>query len=303
MSALSCQVDIPQVSGLADQSLSVGREFYLVCHGEFPANLNLDHLSFELSPSDKYSLKLLGFEKRNPTQADLKVTSYLVGGHQLKNLILTDGSLKIDLGDVQFQVASIQDPARPRQEPYGPMGPLALRWPLSYWLILAALVGMVILIAGLRIWRKIQRQRWLSECRSYDHAMGPMSQAQAELRKIYKKYSFLWDEKEALPTVEIQKNYLEELRKIIQIYLIRRFQVRALLSDRVCLTDFKKYHRHVFAEFQNEFQTWQKEMQLSLNPKADLKIKDLRQLYLESRKLIDLMDDCVSGEQGSKRGV
>lgn len=290
MSNYDCHIDIPEVPGLAEKSLSVGREFFLTCQGEWPQDLQKESLTLDLPTKDKYTLKLLHFELRDLKTADLKVVSYLVGKHKLIELKLTDGKQSLALSPVEFEVISVQDPANPKKEPFGPMGPLNLSWPLVYWIILGSVLAIFLSTSFFIFWKRIKRRQWLEEIRQYDNALNPASQFHAELRKLQRKSAFM-GANDAIEVEPAEKQAIvQTLSHIVRIFWIREFQIKSLdVSDRFILSEFKKYHRSVYTEQYENLRKWLREINKARLDESRLKFQDLRQLLIESRALVEAL--------------
>ena len=162
---MQCNLDIPKISGLEDNQLTVGREFYLNCKGDWPKDLVQEKLQFAGDANMKYTLKVVGFEFRSPEEADIKVVSYVAAKVQIPQLVITDGVKNVELGQVAFQVESVlpkpdaaaggmmpgqqQQPQKP--EPFGPFGPATIPVPMLYWFALLGSIAFVALVIFLRL--------------------------------------------------------------------------------------------------------------------------------------------------------
>ncbi|WP_413560430.1 hypothetical protein [Bdellovibrio sp. HCB209] len=297
--AVQCKVEIPNVQGLKDQELTVGREFLLVCDGEFPKTLQQDKLQLVLSPEQKYSIHLLGFEFRSPTQADLKVTSY-VAGAQIKfdNLQLTDGTETLDLGQVQYQLVSVLPPPpppsgkpgeqQPKQEPYGPVGPLAIPVPMVYWAILAGVVGLVILFAATKIFRSVQRRRTIERLKEHDSALSPLQEFHQKFRRMQRVNTVFFGgspKKEDIPLA------LDETRQMLKLYITRRYKIPALeWSPRLIIKDLKKYHPKVYQETGVELEKLIKEFLHAVEDREKISGSDVLNLSKRARLLVEEME-------------
>jgi len=306
MAAIQCSVDIPKVSGLEDQQLTVGRVFYLNCTGDWPKTLKQDQLHFEGDANLKYQVKLLKFEFRSPTEADLQVTSYLAAKHQLPNLILTDGEQKVELGPVQFQVQSILPPQDKGEkvEPYGPFGPATIPVPALYWLVLVGAIAFVGILVGLKIWRFNQRRSMLERLKQHDSALSPLQEFHQSMRKLQRANPVFYG-KEA--SREELRQGVEELSRMFKVYISRRLRVPAFeWNERLIVKDIRDYHPHIFAEYSRRIHELFREFKKAQDHSQKLHEKDVSQLAEALRRVLEGVEKLMSqeetaGERGGKR--
>ncbi|WP_413577780.1 hypothetical protein ACLVWU_04905 [Bdellovibrio sp. HCB290] len=298
MAAIQCKVEIPNLDGLKDGELTVGREFFLVCDGEFPRELQQDKLQLVLQPEQKYSLKLQSFEFRSPTQADLKVVSYTAGMPvKFDNLQLTDGTLTVDLGAVQFQLVSVlpppQPPANPgeqppKQEPFGPIGPLNIPVPPIYWIGLALVLGVIALFVATKIFRSVQRRKTIERLKEHDSALSPIAEFHQRLRRMQRTNTVFFG---GTPNAEDVPLALDDTRHMLKLYITRRYKIPALeWSPRLILKDLKKYHPKVYQDTGNELEKLVKEFQHAIEDKAKLSKSDILNLSKRARLLVEDME-------------
>lgn len=293
VSSLQCKTEIPQVPGLPEGELSVGREFLLVCDGDFPKGLIPEKIQFVLKPEQKYQIHLLGFEFRSPTQADLKVTAYKAGPIRFDDLQITDGTEVLSLGALQYQVQSVLPPQEPGQAPvkteaYGPMGPVSLSVPPFYWAMIAGVLGLAILIFLTKILRIVQRRNMLSSLREHESALTPLAQFHQSLRRLQRQNKVFFGGRAELSEMSAA---IDETHKVFKLYLTRRFQLPALeWSDRLILNDLKKYHKKIYVEFQEELRKTLKELQRGLQDKDKLTEQDVINVTTRARLLVEKIE-------------
>ncbi|KHD88282.1 MAG: hypothetical protein OM95_09005 [Bdellovibrio sp. ArHS] len=293
MAAIQCKTEIPSVEGLNDNQLTVGREFILVCDGDFPKDLAQDKLQFNLKPTEKYQIHLLGFEFRNPTQADVKVTAYKAGNFQYQDLQLTDGTVTLSLGPVQYQVESVlekQVPGQPpvKQEPFGPIGPAVLSVPTLYWALLASILGLLFLMIVGKLYRVIQRRNMLEKLKEHDSAMSPLGQFHQNLRRLQRMNTVFFGGK-------ADPNHIPEAivatYEMLKLFLTRRYQMPAMeWSDRLILKDLKKYHRSVYNEYGSDLKNLLKEYSRAIQDQEQLKEQDALNITTHCRLLVEKME-------------
>jgi hypothetical protein len=310
---MQCNLDIPKISGLEDHQLTVGREFYLNCKGDWPKDLKLESLSFKGDANMKYMLKVLGFEFRSPEEADLKVTSYVAAKVQIPQLVLTDGEKNVELGPVQFQVESVlpkpeagggmipgqQQPTKP--EPYGPIGPAVIPVPLSYWLLLLGSIAFVALMIALRIWRFNQRREMLLRLKEHDVALSPLQEFHQAMRKLQRANSVFFG-KEA--TGEELHDGMKELSRMFKVFVSRRLRVPAFeWSERLILKDIRRYHPSVYADYAKKLRDLFTEFKKAETTNAKLASGDVIQLSESLRKTLEGIENLMNREETAKKGT
>lgn len=293
MTAIQCKTEIPAVPGLIDNELTVGREFLLVCEGEFPRTLVQEKLQFNLKPEEKYQIHLLGFEFRSPTQADIKVTAYKAGEIQLSNLQLIDGVEVLDLGSIQYKVVSVLPPPEAGQqevkvEPYGPVGPATMGIPAIYWAFFAGFLAVLILWLMSRFVRVIQRRNMLARLKEHDSALSPLVEFHQSFRRLQRANTVFFGN---VAEPEHIQQCLEQTHTMFKLFLTRSYKVPALeWSDRLVLNDIKKHHPKVFSEYSGELKKLMNEYVRGFQDKKNLKEKDVLNIALQTRKLVEKME-------------
>lgn len=293
MATIQCKAEIPAVQGLKDNELTVGREFLLVCDGDFPKDLAQEKLQFVIKPEEKYQIHLLGFEFRSPTQADIKVTAYKAGNFQYQDLQLTDGTQVLSLGPIQYVVESVlpkPEPGQPetKQEPYGPVGPASMSVPMLYWALLAGFIGLVILIFIGKIYRVVQRRNMLERLKEHDSALTPLAQFHQSFRRLQRVNTVFFGAKAEKEHIF---QCLEETHAMFKLYITRRYQVPAIeWGDRLVLKDIKKHHKAMFLEYGDELKKLFKEFQRGFEDKENLKEQDVLNISTQTRVLVEKME-------------
>lgn len=295
MASIQCKTEIPSIEGLKENEVTVGREFFLACEGDFPKDLVQEKLSFVLKPEQKYSIQLLNFEFRSPTKADIKVTAYKAGNIQFQDLQVTDGSQTLSLGPVQYVVQTViqqpqsgpgQQPVK--QEPYGPIGPASMSVPMLYVAILAAVVGLVILIFAGKIYRIVQRRNMLERLKEHDSALSPLAQFHQNLRRLQRTNTVFFGGKAEKADI---KECLDETYKMLNLFLTRTYQVPAMeWSHRLVLKDIRKYHPHVYLEHASDLESLFKEYDRGIQDKENLKEEDVLMITKHCRLLVEKME-------------
>lgn len=296
MAAIQCKVEIPNVSGLKENELTVGREFLLACEGEFPKNLAQDKLQLVVKPEQKYSIKLLGFEFRSATQADIKVTSYTPGQVQFENLQIGDESQVVDLGPVSYKLESVLPPPEPpkhgeqqaKVEPYGPIGPMTISVPNLYWAILASIIGLIVLFIAARIFRYVQRRNMIERLKEHDSALSPVAEFHQNFRRMQRVNTVFFGGQAKPEDIPL---CLDETRGMLKLYITRRYQIPALeWGPRLILKNLKKYHPKVYQETGDELEKLIKEFLHAHEDRAGISSSDMLNLTKRTRLLVEEME-------------
>ncbi|WP_413288374.1 hypothetical protein [Bdellovibrio sp. HCB337] len=314
MAAFQCSLDIPKVSGLEDNQLTVGREFYLACKGDWPKTLKLENLKFVGDENFKYQLKLLGFEFRSPEEADLKVTSYLPAQYQIPQLVLTDGEQTLDLGQVQFEVVSILPPQQPQQqqgvhiegqeqpkvEPYGPFGPATIPVPALYWLALLGSIGFMAIMIALKIWRYNQRREMLLRLKEHDSALSPLLEFHQSMRRLQRSNPVFYGKEGTL--AELREG-TKELSRMFKVYISRRLKVPAFeWNERLIVKDIRKYHPPVYESYSKRIHDLFGEFRKAEGADQKLAGKDISQLAETLRKTLEGIENLMIQAETAQKG-
>lgn len=288
-----CKIQIPPVEGLKEQELTVGREFILVCEGDFPKDLVTEKLHFVVDAKAKYAIQLRSMEFRSTTEADLKVTSLMAGKIAIPNLQLTDDTQTLDLGQVAFEVTSVLPPPDPqnqtKQEPFGPIGPAQLPVPSLYWALLAGVLILAAVIAGMRIFRAVQRRKMLEELREHDSSLSPLAQFHQGFRKLQRQNKVFFGVTNVPPEDVLQ--CVDDTYRMLKLYLTRKFQVPALeWSPRLVIKDIRKHHPRHFAQDGDELGKLYKEYERASQDKEHLKAQDVLAIANHCRSLVEKME-------------
>lgn len=309
---MQCNLDIPKISGLEDNQLTVGREFYLNCKGDWPKDLVQEKLQFAGDANMKYMLKVMGFEFRSPEEADIKVVSYVAAKVQIPQLVITDGVKSVELGQVAFQVETVlpkpdaaggmmpgqEQQAKP--EPFGPFGPATIPVPMLYWFALLGSIAFVALVVSLRVWRMNQRREMLLRLKEHDVALSPMQEFHQAMRKLQRGNAAFYG-KEASET-ELREA-TKELSRMLKVFLSRRLRVPAFeWGERLILNDIRSYHAVVFAEYGTKLRALLTEFKKAESANAKLAVHDVSQLSESLRKTLEGVEALLNREESAKKG-
>lgn len=248
---MQCEAEITQIQGL-EAKLTVGQDFILNCRGDWPVGIVPESVSLKLSPEAKYVLQLRSFELRSPSEADLKVVSYTPGNVEIPELVLVANTGEVFLGSVRFEVQSVMIQPEPgkQPEPFGPIGPAILAWPMAYTLLIFIVLGFVLVLAGSGFFRRWQRKRLLSELKVNDSSLSPENQFYQSIRMLQRQNSlFFSDAPNSMQANRGQAEAaaaLETLDQALKTYLARQYHIPAFhwRPRLVCKEFFKQNKRH-----------------------------------------------------------
>ncbi|MDG0815828.1 hypothetical protein [Bdellovibrio svalbardensis] len=298
MAAIQCKLDIPNVEGLKDNELTVGREAFMTCEGEFPKNLNPQKLHFVETAEIKYLIKLLKANFESETKAVFVVTSYKAGDIRWPDLQMTDDSQTFSLGAIDYHVETVipkPDPKQPqvpgqeqKTEAYGPIGPADIGIPHLYWVILLAAIGLIISLIVFKVVRVIQRRNMIERLKEHDSALAPLTQFHTSMRKLQRMNPAFFGGSASQEDIH---SGMDELRHMLRLYITRKYQIPALeWSTRLIVKDIKKHHRKVYAECGNDLQALIKEYQHAFENKQAVIGSDIVNLAKRTRSLVELME-------------
>lgn len=298
---MKCQIEIPPKAGETAVSLTVGREFLLHCSKEGPEEwpeIKTDQLQFRLDEGDQFKIKLLHFNFVSQTQADLLVTSYRPGQHQLKMVQVVAGDHSFVLGDLDFTVNSVINPQEPPAEPYGPVGPFSLSLPIWYSLGLVVVILTATLVAAWK-WRlRSQKRRLLTAMRLHEFVQDPLYQFYQVTRQVQRSYGFFSGQESVPSEVTL---FVQQINEAFKIYLARQLQVPTLKwSERQIFSDIKKNHRDFYQLFKKDLRQNLAELSRALRHTDRLSAKDCQQLLDLLRRQIDLMDSYFKRRRGDQ---
>lgn len=291
---LTCQTQIPDVPGLEPNDLTVGRVFDLECTGPWPADVQPDRLRVFTEKTDKpggprddLMLKILDGKAVAKDTIQFKVTSYVAGKVQIPALVLTDGARKFQAGPLNFEVRSVLDPQQPKQEPYGPFGPLSMSIPLSWWIGLLVFILCLLGLLLTRVRRRLQRRGLLRRLKEHDSALSPSAEFYNRMRRLRREHG-LFAGFAARPgeAAEVTK----ELEAMFRVYFMREFRVPALeWNDKALLRAFRHEHKMFFDEVGADIQKLFKEFGAA---KASAKVdaKDAIQLSDATRTIVERIE-------------
>jgi hypothetical protein len=225
--SLNCERLIPEISGLKDQEITVGRHVVFHCNGTWDKIFDFKKTEIKIDEASRYKLKILKAEARSVSSFDVDVAFYSAGQYQFPDFVLTDGTNEIHLGEQKVNVVSvIEKPKDPTQktEPFGPVFPLKLAWPASFTIIIVAAILLLILyfVWGLR--RRYKYIKLILKLKDYDSSI-PAD------RQYYK----------ALQKASQIDFPLDDVEHAFRMYITRTYKIPAFdLSERALVSFFKR---------------------------------------------------------------
>ncbi len=224
--SVTCERQIPNVTGLKDQEITVGRHIFLQCTGDWDKSFQFQKAQLVLDEKSKFLAKIFKAEARSGNQFDMDLVIYSAGEIDFPDLRISDGAQEISLGENKFLVQSVieKTQADKKPEPYGPVLPLRIPFPASYILIFSALIVVVLVAIGWTVRKRYRYRKLMAKLKNYDALVAPDSQFYRSLRKA-----------------ELSGYALADLETAFRLYLTRKFQVPAFdLKDPSLLRFFKK---------------------------------------------------------------
>ncbi|MBX2987139.1 MAG: hypothetical protein KF802_04505 [Bdellovibrionaceae bacterium] len=285
--AFTCRMDIPEAPGLAPGELTVGREFLYGCTGPWPEWKEGAVLTLVLPPEQRFQARLLEAKRTSSDTYEMKLTGYAAQPVKIEKLIVTDGVSQADLGPLDFTVKSVLDPAKPEQEPYGPIGPMNLGIPLMWWAGGAVLLVALGLLVARLSYRRWQRRRLLEKIREHDAAVSPLAQLHQTLRRLHRESAlFAGEDVSSAEAVRV----VSELEEAFRIFLMRRFLLPAQeWRDALILKEFRKEHEELAELKGSELQRLMREFHAARHARH-VEGRDALQLTKQTRQLAEVLD-------------
>ncbi len=268
MAEVKCTVNIPEVSDLKSQELTVGRHFFLSCEGTWDKSFDFTKAQFLTDEQTKFVFKLFKAEARSTESFEVDMTLYAAGKVQFPNMIISDGNLQISMGQQTFEVVSVLPKPDPQaKEPPKPFGFAisSLHWPMAYTLIFAALI-LAVIVQAIMLAARSQRWKRLAEVvLAYDSVQAADNQFYKTIREI---------EKKDYPIAEIEK--------AAKVYILRRFGVPIFNLDLKETISFIKKRHPQLKELRRQVYNIVKDIELlskDANITTEQKTKFIRRFY------------------------
>ena len=232
----NCQIDLPP-----EGQLTVGVHLLAHCEGE-TVTLDRAQLKIENREDVQYALHLIEVKELTDHKAELVVTPWMAGELKIPNPALTDGKIRVGMGDQSFTVTSVIDPqSNPEGKPFPPLEPMTLMWPIWLWLIVAAFAAVVVGILSFAIRRSIRRKRLLTNLEQHATALSPFNHFNKQLRHLVKRVPVARDQ--AWPDNEARQ-FFGELESEFRWFLSRELVIPAMEgSVASVIREFKRKDR------------------------------------------------------------
>lgn len=275
MGTLNCQMQIPSVAGLDDAKVTVGRHVVLGCKGE-AAEFDVSKAMLKVNESNKDHFHLFKVAGSADQGLQVEMTFYTAGPQPLDQLVLTDGAHELSLSGEPVKIESVlQPPSEKPQEPFGPVFPVPISIPVSYYL---ALTGVIVLF-GIFTFVKAKRLAYYTKLKNklqqYSSPIAPDTQ-------FYR----------AIRTAEKAQYPLEQIEKAFRLYNVRAYRLPLFdLPDEKIGRYFRRNYpeckstRSSLQKLLSEFQELSRIQNLTFETKSDFVKKLYR--YVDKNRGIE----------------
>ncbi|MES2963706.1 MAG: hypothetical protein V4760_07425 [Bdellovibrionota bacterium] len=277
----------------AEGEITVGTKLVMLCEGE-PATLVKESLRIENREDMKYALRLLEVKSLDETKAELVVTSWMAGEIEVPNSVLTDGKLRVGIGDQKLTVATVIDPqSNPEGKPFGPFAPFALPWPIWLWLVVALIAALISLALWIPVRRSMKRKKLLTMLEKNAIALSPFNHFNKELRRLTRlvptSASQPWHEGDA-------RTFFRELDAAFRWFLARELVISAVEgSPSKILAEVKRANPDVHSMNRKDLRLVLDELEKTQNGRPA--IEDATQLAELCRTLSDRIAKSKEGRR------
>lgn len=285
---MDCEVQFPQESKYTRPELTVGREFYISCRGEFSSVLSEKDVELTgAAAASPFTLRILGVHKKSDSELDFLVTTYQVGKVNLpqfsfksqeKEFVSSQG-----LGWETISLVQEQEQKGVKVEPYGPFGPFYLSF--SYVIIIYLVAWAALLFGGLVYlsWSQHRRKKLLQST-PFLASYKPLVEFQKTIRTFQRTND------------ATLKQDLRRLDQSWRIYWTRRFEFPALFwSERRLIADFKNDYLKIYKSNPKRIDNFLGEMRKIRKSEIEPQIEEFQKLVRETRVFIEWIDESVEG--------
>lgn len=279
---------------------TVGEVFQLTCEGpsvalKEPLRVQLPDVMAAAKdgkppvkdPNVKYKLVLLKPLNVTDNKLEYQATGYIPGEMDLKSFKIVDAENKeILVPQVTFKVQSVIDPnQQPKPEPFGPIGPLRMEWPV--WIFFAALVTLLVLIGwGIVFFRRwVQKKNLERNIKKYLSPMGSYHQYNKDLRLL--KQGVVFTSHQSWAEAEI-KQYMVQLEDHFKMFLLREFIIPAKSwSKSLIVKNIQLKDKKGFPTYQKNLLRALTELDKYKEAPETLKPRDCEQITLFCAQAVD----------------
>lgn len=256
---------------------TVGTLYQLECQGP---DINPLGPSSQISfpkEEDSYSLQVLKVVEAQAGNAKFIVTGYKPGQYKPEVVYLGDGQSKVEIHNLEWKVNSVLQGNTAASQPFGPLGPWGMSYPLWVWGGLGLLFLMIVWILFWRIRKRRARMRLLERLRASASALSPYNQFHKEMRNLMRKRQNLSSPAE----------YVDNLEDSFRTYLTCELLVPAQeWGDAALLREIKKRHRQIYKVSATSVRALLAELERAKKSKQ-LSLTDCEQLHEISRRVVD----------------
>lgn len=227
MNQLKCDLQTPELPGLKNQEITVGRILQSTCTGELPMDFNIEKAQFKLTTEEEHTYKILKVEKESNGQLKILWTVYQAGQLKVPELVMTDSAQDVSLDISQLtqglNVTSVIEKKQEPPKPFGPIFPLNIPWPIWYFIAAAIVIFGGVFWFIYFVYRNVQFQKVKDLLKKYD------SPVDADLQ-FYR----------SIRVAERKPNPIPDIEHSFYIYLSRRCQLPILDIDKIKAFEFHK---------------------------------------------------------------
>ncbi len=330
MAQLKCSL-YPNKEEIQSLKMTVGDVVHLSCQNSEPSSSNIDFsnlddttLEMRVDAEFKDAVKLLKVNYNSDT-LNLKITSYLVGKHQIPAVQLVDKNQALVLGDWNFEVLSVQDPQKPVKEPMGPIGALGENLDPFYWIFPLVILFFLMLSFTYGFLQKRKYKKRLQEMKLDQYGKDPITYFYSQMRKAQRNYLEDFQKNKSAPTSnssqdlnqeETQKKnillFLNVLKYEIEIYLSRKFVIPAIyLKPKQIIKKINQKYSYFREDFGKPINEWYREWELNhkkfVNPSKEVNKessidlikaqKDSLQIFKNGQRMIEKIDQWLKKQE------
>jgi hypothetical protein len=279
----NCKIDSPPKD---EKGFTVGEVFQWQCDG--PSLTLKEPLKIQLPEKGEYSLVLLKPLKISDNEIRYEATSYRVGNIKFQTLDVIDSEGKgFHTDAVNFKTQSVIDPKNPPKEPYGPIAPYKMEWPV--WIFFCAVIFVAVLVVWLLVFvrRRLQKRILEQNIKKFQTPLGSYHQFGKDLRGLKRK--FVFSEHQAW-TPEQTSEFLQKLEESFRLFVLREFTVPATTwSVSPILREVKRKDPSGFDKYKNALVKAFRELERARGNIASLKNEDCEQIAQISWQAVDLI--------------
>ena len=289
-----------QAAGELKQSITVGTQFLLVCEGPSVV-LAQTQLGLELGKTQKYALRFLQTRSLTDVRAEFVATTWVAGQITLNNLILSDGASRVNLGNLELNVATVIDQkVNPEGKPFPPWAPISLAWPLWAWMVIGSVLLSAVTIVVVMIYRRVQHKRFLSLLEGHPITLTPYHQFNKDLRRLARELPST----DGAWTEEHIQDFFRELDLALRWFLARELIVPTLdRSPREVVRNVKRGNVRLFKIIRRDLGVVLSELQkarslkrLTVSDAPVISVSDAQQLLDLARVVADRVDSAREKE-------